>query len=295
MSSICESLWGSGVGKIYVVPHSVTRGFPAGSVVKNPPVKQETWVRSLGQEDPLEKEMATHSSVLAWRISWTEEPGGVQSMGLQSRTRRGTHTRMHYVTKGRLCVLGTPPYIALSSSCHTCEVAESICIQISQCGRRAGDADRTSPEATALGSLLLATWGSIGLLLQVVQMLFSVSFMRQKWSGNTDSNDCWVPFSLWWSLIPKFLHLLTVLLCLYMLIRGQRTEMPWNININKPHLVIAEQIKHMIHSRLLEPFVLIISHFQTPLAPFHIVTSKYPGENCYGKRYTSEAIVSSVS
>ena len=57
MSSICESLWGSGVGKIYVVPHSVTRGFPAGSVVKNPPVKQETWVRSLGQEDPLEKEM----------------------------------------------------------------------------------------------------------------------------------------------------------------------------------------------------------------------------------------------
>ena len=44
---------------------------------------QETWVRSLGQEDPLEKEMATHSSILAWRISWTEEPGRLQSMGLQ--------------------------------------------------------------------------------------------------------------------------------------------------------------------------------------------------------------------
>ena len=50
-------------------------------MVKNPPAVQETWVRSLGWEDPLEKEMATHSSVLAWRIPWTEEPGGLQSMG----------------------------------------------------------------------------------------------------------------------------------------------------------------------------------------------------------------------
>ena len=50
-------------------------GFPRGSVVKNSPVKQETWVWSLGQEDPLEKEMATHSSILAWEILWTEEPG----------------------------------------------------------------------------------------------------------------------------------------------------------------------------------------------------------------------------
>ena len=44
----------------------------------------ETWVQSLGQEDPLEKEMATHSSILAWRIPWTEEPGGLQSTGSQS-------------------------------------------------------------------------------------------------------------------------------------------------------------------------------------------------------------------
>ena len=44
---------------------------------------RETWVRSLGREDPLEKEMATHSSILAWRIPWTEEPGGLQFMGLQ--------------------------------------------------------------------------------------------------------------------------------------------------------------------------------------------------------------------
>ena len=53
------------------------RGFPGGSVVKNLPAKQETWVRFLGWEDPLEKGMATHSSILAWEISWTEEPGGL--------------------------------------------------------------------------------------------------------------------------------------------------------------------------------------------------------------------------
>ena len=52
-------------------------------MVKNPPAMQETWVRSLGQEDPLEKEMATLSSILAWRIPWTQEPGGLQSMGSQ--------------------------------------------------------------------------------------------------------------------------------------------------------------------------------------------------------------------
>ena len=49
-------------------------------MVKNIPVMQESWVWSLGWEDPLEKEMATHSSILAWRIPWTEEPGGLQSM-----------------------------------------------------------------------------------------------------------------------------------------------------------------------------------------------------------------------
>ena len=54
-------------------------GFPIGSVVKNPPAMQETWVRSLGQEDPLEKEMAVHSRILAGEIPWTEEPGGLQS------------------------------------------------------------------------------------------------------------------------------------------------------------------------------------------------------------------------
>ena len=52
-------------------------------MVKNLPAMQDTQVRSLDQEDPLEKEMATHSSILAWRISWTEDPGRLQSMGLQ--------------------------------------------------------------------------------------------------------------------------------------------------------------------------------------------------------------------
>ena len=60
-------------------------GFPGGSVVKNPHVtdSQEIWVQSLGQEDPLEKELATHSGILAWRIPWTQEPGGLQSRGSQ--------------------------------------------------------------------------------------------------------------------------------------------------------------------------------------------------------------------
>ena len=50
-------------------------------MVKNLPAVQETWVRSLGQEDPLEKGMVTDSSILAWRIPWTEEPGGLRSRG----------------------------------------------------------------------------------------------------------------------------------------------------------------------------------------------------------------------
>ena len=61
-------------------------GLPGGSAVKNSPAMQEmqeTQVQSLGQEDPLEKGMATHSSILAWEIPWTEEHGGLQSVGLQ--------------------------------------------------------------------------------------------------------------------------------------------------------------------------------------------------------------------
>ena len=52
-------------------------------MVKNPPAMQETRVQSLGRENPLEEEMATHSSILAWTLPWSEQPGGLQSMGLQ--------------------------------------------------------------------------------------------------------------------------------------------------------------------------------------------------------------------
>ena len=58
-------------------------GFPGGSVIKNLPMMQETQVQSLGQEDPLEESMARHSSILAWRIPWTEKPGGLGSIGSQ--------------------------------------------------------------------------------------------------------------------------------------------------------------------------------------------------------------------
>ena len=67
-------------------------GFPGGSVIKNPPVNAEDRARSLGQEDPLEEKMATHSSILAWEMPWTEEPGGLQSTGSQ-------RVRLDLVTK----------------------------------------------------------------------------------------------------------------------------------------------------------------------------------------------------
>ena len=60
-----------------------TIGFPGGSAVKKLPAMQETQVPFLGREDPLEEKLATHSSILALRIPWTEKPGGLQSMGLQ--------------------------------------------------------------------------------------------------------------------------------------------------------------------------------------------------------------------
>ena len=68
---------------IYIYTHIYVWTSLVAQMVKHLPTTWETRVRSLGQEDPLEKEMATHSSVLAWRIPWTEEPGGLQSMGSQ--------------------------------------------------------------------------------------------------------------------------------------------------------------------------------------------------------------------
>ena len=65
-------------------------------MVKNPSSMQETWFQSLDQEDPLENGMATHSIILAWRIPWTEEPGGLQSTGLQ----RVGHDSAHMCGRG---------------------------------------------------------------------------------------------------------------------------------------------------------------------------------------------------
>ena len=62
-------------------------------MVKNPPAVWKTWVQSLGWEDPLEEEMATHCSILAWRIPWTEEPGGLHTRGSQSQTRLSDRAR----------------------------------------------------------------------------------------------------------------------------------------------------------------------------------------------------------
>ena len=66
--------------------------FPGGSAVKNPPVNARDAIRSLGQEDPLQKEMATHGSILTWEIPWREEPGGLHSIESQSWTRLSDQT-----------------------------------------------------------------------------------------------------------------------------------------------------------------------------------------------------------
>ena len=72
--------WGDGFSSIMII--NIWASLVA-QPVKNPPAMQEIWVWSLGWEGPLEKGMATHSSILAWRIPWTEEPGGLQFRGLQ--------------------------------------------------------------------------------------------------------------------------------------------------------------------------------------------------------------------
>ena len=105
----------------------------------------ETWVPSLGREDPLEEEMATHSSILAWRITWTEEPGGLQSMGLQrvgsdsviKRVHTHTYTLpflkkdvikvLQKPTMGQVCPrkllhFSMPHSIALCTYCVSCKL-----------------------------------------------------------------------------------------------------------------------------------------------------------------------------
>ena len=88
-------------------------------VVKNLPAKQETqemWVWSLGQEDPLEEEMATQSSILAWKIPRTEDPGGLQSMGLQRIVHNCAHAHLNEYWRG----LSESPIFRLNTTCSLC-------------------------------------------------------------------------------------------------------------------------------------------------------------------------------
>ena len=91
-------------------------------MVKNLPAMQETWVQSLDREDPLEKGESTYSSILAWRIPWTEEPGGLQSMGSQ----RDAHTHMQHNFPKRRVSLSLSPLIVL----HISLIYSSNCIAL---------------------------------------------------------------------------------------------------------------------------------------------------------------------
>ena len=111
---LCRSLW------------KCTKVFGASLVallVKNPPAIQDTLVWFLRQEDPLEKGMASHSSILAWRTPWTEEPGGLQSMGSQSWTWLMTEHAHSTNDLGAWCVFRGPPVPprALLSQPHSSE------------------------------------------------------------------------------------------------------------------------------------------------------------------------------
>jgi len=92
-------------------------------MVKNLPAVQETRIQSLGQEDPLEKGMATHSSILAWRIPWTQEPGRLQSMGLQRVRMTDTFTFIH---------LGQSLHVKVLNFNHICKIPFASKVTYSQ-------------------------------------------------------------------------------------------------------------------------------------------------------------------
>ena len=82
--------------------HTHTHRLPGGTVVKNPPAIQETYVRFLGGEDPLEQDMATHSSILSWEIPWTEEPGRLWVHGV---AKHDLATKQQHLRRWLLCHL----------------------------------------------------------------------------------------------------------------------------------------------------------------------------------------------
>ena len=114
--------------------------------VRNPPAVQETWVLSLGREDSLQKGMATASSTFAWRIPWTEKPGGLQSMGSQRvghdwgiNTHTHTHTHViRHLSKPTEC---TPPRMNLNVNYRLCLVTMHQCkfIDFNECTALVGD------------------------------------------------------------------------------------------------------------------------------------------------------------
>ena len=95
--SLCDALKLEDIHLDIVKPYPRNPFEMVAQMVKRLPTMQETWVQSLGQEDPLEKEMATHSSSLAWKIPWTEDPGRLQSMGLQ-RVGHDWATSLHFTS-----------------------------------------------------------------------------------------------------------------------------------------------------------------------------------------------------
>ena len=102
---MADILWLS-KGIIIAIPKGSDGASMVAHTVKCLPTMRETWVRSLGQEDPLEKEMAIHSSTLAWKMPWMEEPGRLQSMGLQ-RVRHVWATSLHFTSRALTTIVAT--------------------------------------------------------------------------------------------------------------------------------------------------------------------------------------------
>ena len=101
-SMVWRLKWRNSLGNVFIINIYGGRGTSmVAHMVKNLPAMQKTWVQSLGQEDPLEKGMATHSSILAWRILWTQEPDGLQSMGSKESDMVKWVTLSHFHSRGR--------------------------------------------------------------------------------------------------------------------------------------------------------------------------------------------------
>ena len=94
----------AGISVFHAVPSAPSGTSLVAQMVKRLPAMQETWVRSLGRKDLLEKEMATHSSILAWRIPWIEEPGRLWSMGSQIRTQLSDLPSNYYLESNAQCL-----------------------------------------------------------------------------------------------------------------------------------------------------------------------------------------------